>query len=158
MALTLDGRDKIRKARRHNPEAAQRAQSAFARRFYASHPHACRACVGRYVVAWILFYLFRHQVGWDCELNHRCYRWKAGTEPNKAGVPLCEKHHGRADKWRRRWEGPNGNQYRPLITLARIWLLGYWIVGLVTYAAVAVASYFTALFLAAHITISIAFH
>lgn len=158
MSLTLGGLDDIRKSRRRNPEAAQRAQSAFARRFYAEHPHACRACVLRYIVAWVLFHIFRHQVGWPCGLNHRTYRWKAGTEPNRAGVPLCEKHHGRADKWRRKWEASWMGQYAPLITLGRLWLLCYWLVGLVTYAVLGTASWFSALFLAAHVTVSIAVH
>lgn len=158
MALTLSGLDDIRKTRRRNPEAAQRAQSAFARRFYAAHPHACRACVGRYVIAWILFYVFSHQVGWACSLNHRCYRHKSGTEPNHVGVPLCEKHHGRADKWRRKWEGPDGNQYRPLITLARLWLLGYWIAGAISYTVLGFIGFHAALFLTAHVAISISIH
>jgi hypothetical protein len=156
MALTLGGLDDIRKTRRRNPEAAQRAQSAFARRFYAEHPHACRACVGRYIVAWVLFHLLSVEVWWDCELNHRCYRWKAGTEPNRVGVPLCEKHHGRADKRRRKWEASWMGQYAPLITLARLWLLGYWILGLATYTAIGAAGYFTVPYVAAHLVISVA--
>jgi hypothetical protein len=157
MSLTLGGLDSIRKTRKRNPEAAQRAQSAFARRFYAAHPHACRACVLRYIVAWILFHIFSHQVGWDCELNHRVYRWKAGTEPNRVGVPLCEKHHGRADKRRRKWEASWMGQYAPLITLARLWLLGYWLVGVPSWAAGIAATYFVGTVLAAHVVVSITF-
>lgn len=156
MSLVLRGRAKIRRARRRNPEAAQRAQSAFARRFYAAHPHACRACVLRYVVAWVLFYLLRHRVWWDAALNHRVYRYKAGTEPNKVGVPLCEKHHGRADKWRRRWEASWAGQYAPLITLARLWLLTYWVRGLVVYAALGIAGWYGASYLAQHVVVSVA--
>lgn len=156
MALTIDGLEKVRKARKRNPEAAQRAQSAFARRFYAEHPHACRACVLRYLVAWVLFHVFGTQVGWDCELNHRTYRYKAGTEPNKAGVPLCEKHHGRADKWRRKWEASWMGQYAPMITLARLWLLGYWLFGLVSYAVLGTVAWFGGTFLAAHVVITVA--
>jgi hypothetical protein len=158
VALQLDGLDKVRTARKRNPEAAQRAQSAWHRRYFARHPHACRACVGRYVLAWLLFYVFRHRVWWDCELNHRCYRRKAGTELDKDGVPLCKKHHPRADRWRRRWEGPDGNQYRPLITLARLWLLGYWLVGVPCWLAGLAGAYFAGLFLAAHVAITVTIH
>lgn len=158
MSLTIGGANQLRRSRRRSPEAAQRAQSAFSRRFYSSHPHACRACILRYVLAWILFYLLRQRPWWNCELHHRTMRYKAGTEPNRVGVPLCEKHHGRADKWRRKWEASWMGQYAPLITLARLWLLGYWITGLAIYAVLGTASWFAALFLAAHVTISIAVH
>jgi hypothetical protein len=158
VALTLGGLEDIRTTRKRNPEKAQRAQSAFARRFYAAHPHACRACVGRYVVAWVLFFIFRHRVWWDCELHHRTLRHKAGTEPNKVGVPLCEKHHGRADKRRRKWEATWTGQYAPMITLARLWLLGYWLVGVPCWLAGIVVTWFAGGFLVAHVVVSITVH
>jgi hypothetical protein len=158
MSLTLGGLDEIRTTRKRNPEKAQRAQSAFARRFYTAHPHACRACVGRYVVAWILFYVFRHRVWWDCELHHRAYRHKAGTEPNHIGCPLCEKHAGRSDVLRRKWEDCKRGQYAPLITKHRIWLLGYWLVGVPCWLAGIAGTWFAWGLLAAHVTVSVTVH
>lgn len=155
MALQLDGLEKVRTQRKRNPEAAQRAQSKWHRAYFSRHPHACRRCVGRYLVAWVLFYAFRIKVWWDCELNHRSYRWKAGTEPDKAGEPLCKKHHPRADRQRRRWEGPDGNQYRFLITRARLVTLGYWLVGLPTWAAGLLVTWLAVGFFAAHVVITV---
>ena len=155
MSLTLNGRTELRTMRTRNPEAAQKAQSKFHRRFFARHPHACRACPLTYMLAWILFFVFRRRPWWKAELHHRTMRHKPGTEPDKVGCPLCQKHHGRSDALRRKWEGPDGNQYRLLVTRHRLWLLRRWLLWVPIWVLVGFTAWHIAAFLAAHVVITI---